>query len=152
MTKTFEDIINEDVFDLRDVIERREELDAEHEALFDAANEEGASEAAKQAFIDWQSEEGGECSERASIISFMDEVKGCGGDEQFEGDWYPLTFIRDGRAFTDEMQRLVEECDLGLAHDKSLPFYIVIDWEGTADNLRVDYSSVEIEGKTFWYR
>jgi hypothetical protein len=27
-----------------------------------------------------------------------------------------------------------------------------IDWEKAALELRVDYSSVEIDGKTYWYR
>lgn len=29
---------------------------------------------------------------------------------------------------------------------------IAIDWEATAENLRMDYSSVEIDGHTYWFR
>lgn len=34
---------------------------------------------------------------------------------------------------------------------RNLPSYIVIDWEQTADNLRVDYAEVEIEGHTYLF-
>lgn len=35
---------------------------------------------------------------------------------------------------------------------KDLPDYIVIDWEATANNLRVDYSEAEFQGETYLYR
>jgi hypothetical protein len=35
---------------------------------------------------------------------------------------------------------------------RDLPFYIVIDWEETADNLRVDYTEVDFEGTTYLFR
>jgi hypothetical protein len=35
---------------------------------------------------------------------------------------------------------------------KGIPSYIEIDWEATASNIRVDYSSVEIDDVTYWYR
>ena len=148
MSKDFSSIISNDVFDIRDVIERLEELNAEHDRLFDAANEVDASEEDNQAFIDWQNEEGGECSERANIITFMDEVKGCGGDEQYNGDWYAITFIRDSY-FVEYARELLEDCgDI----PKNLPSYIAIDWEETADNIQTDYTAVEIDGETYWYR
>ena len=34
---------------------------------------------------------------------------------------------------------------------RNLPSYIVIDWKQTADNLRVDYAEVEIEGFTYLF-
>lgn len=64
------------------------------------------------------------------------------------GDWYPVGFIRDSY-FTEAMKELVE--DIGDL-PKNAPAYLVIDWEATADNLRVDYSSVEIDGAIYWYR
>ncbi len=33
-----------------------------------------------------------------------------------------------------------------------LPSYIEIDWDKTADNLRVDYSEVEYQGTTYLVR
>lgn len=35
---------------------------------------------------------------------------------------------------------------------KNIPDYIVIDWEATADNLLQDYSEVDYDGVTYYYR
>ena len=133
MTKEFNEILDS-VFDLRDVIERREELESlkdDHES-----DPKGG----------YFSED--EAQELSDIIAFMDEVKGYGGDEQFNGDWYPLTFIRDDY-FIDYTEELLKDCgDL----PQNIPHYIEIDWQATANNILVDYASVEIDGTTYWYR
>lgn len=49
--------------------------------------------------------------------------------------------------FTDAMRELVEDC-----YSITAPDFLVIDWEATADNLRVDYSEVEFQGTTYYYR
>ena len=33
-----------------------------------------------------------------------------------------------------------------------IPHYIVINREATARNIRMDYSSVDYDGVTYWYR
>ena len=72
-----------------------------------------------------------------------------GGDEQWRGDWYPLTLIHDSY-FATYARELVE--DIGDVPD-GFPHYIVIDWEATAENIRQDYSSIEgFDGETYWYR
>ena len=86
---------------------------------------------------------------RPEIAELLDEVKGCGGDEQWRGDWYPVTFIRDSY-FVDYAQELAEELDL-IPAGAQWPAYC-IDWERAARELRVDYSSVEFDGVTYWYR
>ena len=133
MTKEFSEILDQ-VFDLRDVIERREELESfkdDHES-----DPKGG----------YFSED--ESQELDDIVSFMDEVKGYGGDEQFNGDWYPLTFIRDDY-FVEYAEELLKDCgDL----PQNIPHYIEIDWQATANNILVDYASVEIDGTTYWYR
>lgn len=50
--------------------------------------------------------------------------------------------------FQDYCQELCEDCEPCL---EEVPWYIVIDWEATADNMRIDYSSVEIYGDTYLY-
>ena len=35
---------------------------------------------------------------------------------------------------------------------REIPSYIEIDWDATADNLKVDYSEIEIDGDTYFYR
>jgi len=58
------------------------------------------------------------------------------------------TAIRDD-FFVEYCRQLLEDTgDL----PRDLPPYIVIDWEATADNLRVDYSSVTVGGDEYWVR
>jgi hypothetical protein len=84
--------------------------------------------------------------EHAALCAIMRELAGNGGDEQWEGEWYPLTLIRDHH-FTDYCRELCE--DIG-AVPRDLPAYIAIDWDETAQNLMVDYSSVEIPCNNRW--
>ena len=35
---------------------------------------------------------------------------------------------------------------------RDLPHYIEIDWEGTAQNIKVDYVEVTIDGRDYLYR
>jgi DNA repair exonuclease SbcCD ATPase subunit len=53
-------------------------------------------------------------------------------------------------AFTDYIQQFVNDC--GDVPD--LPSYILlnIDWDGVASDLSVDYSQIEIDGNTFYFR
>ena len=84
------------------------------------------------------------------LTEFLEQFSGYGGDEQWNGDWYPLTFIRDSY-FEEYAEELVKEIgDL----PKFLPEYIEnnIDWEGVADDLKVDYTSGEFDGVTYWAR
>ncbi len=112
-----------DVIDVRDIIARYEELEAESDGLPDA-------------------------EERVLLAAILDELKGYGGNEQWRGDWYPITLICDSH-FTDYAIELLEDCgDL----PRNLPHYIAIDWEATARNIRVDYTAIEIDGQTYWYR
>jgi hypothetical protein len=129
MTTTSLDL-TADIIDVRDIIARIEELELEVEA-----NGEG------EHIAEWK-----------ALTAIMDDLKGSGGDEQWRGDWYPVTLIRD-HYFTDYCRELVQ--DIGDL-PKDIPAYIAIDWDATADNLRVDYSSVEIACNdrwvTYWYR
>ena len=119
-----------EMIDVRDMIERFEELESE---MPDADDE-----AAMSAWDD--------LAEYLSIKATLDELSGNGGDEQFRGDWYPVTLIRDDY-FPKYMDEMLEDCgDL----PKDLPCYlsITVDY----DALQQDYTSVEINGETYWYR
>jgi len=35
---------------------------------------------------------------------------------------------------------------------RAMPFYVVIDWDATARNIRTDYTCTDIAGVTYWYR
>lgn len=51
--------------------------------------------------------------------------------------------------FTEYCEDLVKECGY---IDSNLPSWIEIDWESTADNMRMDYSEVEYEEVNYLYR
>lgn len=124
-TQQFDDILG-DVFDIREVIARYEELEPE--------------EYGRDADDD---------SEFAAIHEFLDEVKGYGGDEQWRGDWYPVSFIRESY-FEEYAQELAE--DIGAVNKNATWPNNHIDWEAAAKDLLQGYSSVEISGVTYYYR
>lgn len=51
--------------------------------------------------------------------------------------------------FVDYVEEMLRDC--GDVPSK-LPWYVVIDWESTAKNIRSDYSEVEIDGITYYYQ
>lgn len=114
-----------DVIDSRDVIARLEELREQDERDED------------------------EQAELTSLEAFMEELKDNGGDEQWNGDWYPVTIIRDSY-FRDYAQELAEEC-CEIPADLKWP-YTCIDWEQAARELQQDYTAVEFDGVTYWTR
>lgn len=124
----FTDIVGNDVFDIRDVIARYKALDGIKDT------EEFSEE---------------EKAELTAISSFLDDVRGNGGDEQWNGAWYPVTFIRDSH-FKDYAEELAE--DVGaISKDAQWPLSF-IDWDAAANALKQDYSTVDIDGTTYWYR
>lgn len=84
-----------------------------------------------------------------ALAVILGELAGNGGDEQFEGDWYPVTLIRDSY-FKEYAQELADELEL-VPSEYSWPTSC-IDWDHAARELRMDYTSVEINGVTYWYR
>jgi hypothetical protein len=117
---------SDDVIDLRDIIARVEELE-EYE------------------------EDGGEAdaSELRQLRRWLAECVGNGGDEQWRGDWYPITLIRDSY-FENYAVELAD--DLGVnPPGVSWPF-TCIDWEKAARELQVDYTAVDFDGVTYWVR
>jgi hypothetical protein len=122
--------LNADIIDIRDIIERIEDLP-------DLIEGEGCDDQTELLR-----------DELATLTGIMAQLKGYGGDEQWRGDWYPLLLIHE-RYFADYARELITDCD-GLPRD--LPPYIIIDWNATADNLKVDYSTVDISDAMYWYR
>lgn len=136
MSKYTPDFTGLDMLDVRDIIARVEELNAEREEI--EGREETANELAA-----WHNDYDDEYN---ALSGLLDELKGNGGDEQWEGDWYPIMLIRDSH-FESAMDELLE--DIGDI-PKDLPGYlkITVDY----DALQMDYSSVEFDGVTYWYR
>lgn len=127
LTKTLD--LTADIIDVRDIIERIEELEDE--------------------FGQFTIEERDELE---TLRAIMEDLKGNGGDEQWRGDWYPLTLVRDSY-FVDYAQELAEDCGYASGPDGySNPLFSYIDWEAWARDVRMDYTSTEIDGVTYWYR
>lgn len=116
---------NESVIDVRDIIVRFEEIEAD-----DEQDEDDEQEAAELAVL-------------------LGDLAGNGGDEQWRGDWYPVTLIRDSH-FTEYAEQLAEEIG-AINSDASWPLGY-IDWEAAADALKIDYTTVDYDGVTYWYR
>ena len=121
MTDTTLDL-TADIIDVRDIIARYEELEAESDGLPNA-------------------------EERYQLSCILSDLKGCGGDEKWRGDWYPLTLIRD-HYFTEYAQELAEEIG-AVDADAKWPNNC-IDWDQAARELQMDYSSVEIAHDGRW--
>lgn len=130
MTTKTELNLTADIIDVRDIIVRVEELEK--------IVEEGGLDAVH----------GADNQERMRLQFLLDELAGNGGDEQWRGDWYPTTLVRDSQ-FTDYARELLEDCG---TIPRDLPDWVEIDWERTARNVRMDYTATEINGATYWYR
>lgn len=124
-----------DINDVRDIIARVEQLESEIE---DYAESMG----------DWQAN-ADNVEELEQLQSILEDLKGNGGDEQWRGDWYPLTLIREDY-FQQYAQELAE--DIGAVdHTAQWPM-TCIDWEQASRELQMDYTSCEVDGVTYWFR
>lgn len=153
---------SDDILDSRDIIARIEELESEQQGYLDAIenakdnleafdpdnNPDGlnlpdlqsAVDDAARDFHDWEAENGDELDALRSIAK---------EGEDAAPDWeHGATLIRE-TYFTDYCIELVQ--DIGDL-PKNIPGYLVIDWDRTADNLRVDYSEIEWDGVTYLVR
>ena len=116
-----------DILDVRDIIARVEYL------RDDLADDADADEKA----------------ELAGLLAFLGELEGNGGDEKWEGEWYPLTLIRDSY-FKEYAQELAEDCRM-ISDNAKWPC-TCIDWEQAARELQMDYTSADFGGVTYWFR
>lgn len=125
----------QDIIDIRDIVERVEELES---SIQDYENEDGD--------LELHDEHLAQKEELEELRGVLSELVGYGGDEQFEGDWYPSTLIHDSY-FETAMDELLE--DIGDI-PRGLPSYLTITVDYAA--LQQDYGSVEVDGQTYWYR
>ena len=138
----------------RDEVFPNEELAEQIEAWeLDEDNEFGQTLGKYHYFISDLGIQGGDLDEEEQkefelLSSALEEMKGCGGDEQWRGDWYPITLIEESH-FTDyAMELLADIGDL----PAEIPHYIVIDEDATARNIRMKYTAIELGEFTYWYR
>jgi hypothetical protein len=115
---------DDDLIDVRDIIARVEELE------------------------EIEKRDQDEQIELTDFRNLLRQLAGNGGDEQWRGDWYPVTLIRCDY-FPEYVKDLVT--DIGDL-PRNLPEYLVIDWEATAANLKVDYSEADFDSVSYYYR
>jgi antirestriction protein len=127
------DISNsDDTIDVRDIIARVEELE-------DAVSQDDIDALVRS----------DDATELVALRELLGELRGYGGDEQWRGDWYPVTLIRDSY-FKRYAMELADELG-AVPADAGWPC-TCIDWDQAARELQWDYSSVEFDGVTYWYR
>lgn len=116
----------DDVIDSRDVIERIEEL---HEIATDESVDQNDRTHAN--------------NELAVLQALQDEAEG------YAPNWkYGATLIRSSY-WVEYAQELCT--DIGDV-PRDFPSYLVIDWEATAQNLLVDYTTVDFDGVEYYIR
>lgn len=125
----------QETIDIRYIIERVGDLES---SIQDYENEYGPLEL----YYEYISEK----EELKELRGLLGELAGYGGDEEFEGDWYPCTLIHDSY-FETAMDELLE--DTGYI-PRDLPCYLTITVN--YDALQQDYGSVEVGSQTYWYR
>jgi hypothetical protein len=133
---------SDDVIDSRDVIERIEELEEQLAALSeedrakDKAHPTAATTQVSDEYHDLH-------CELTTLKALAEEAEG------YAPDWrHGASLIRDSY-FKDYAEELIK--DIGDL-PRELPHYIAIDWKKTAENIKVDYTSVEYDGVTYWVR
>ena len=122
--------------DVRDIMERVEELERDRERY----GEEPSS---------WRTDYPEDAEELATLTDLLDDLAGIERDEQWRGDWYPLTLIHEDH-FEDHARELAE--DIGAVNKGATWPNNCIDWSAAADQLRYDYSEIDVEGTTYYYR
>ena len=124
MSNAAEPFQPEDVFDSRDVIERL--------AFLQGSADDPETEMSEE-----------ELTEFTALRALAEEGKDY-------ADWqYGETFIED--AYFETYARELAD-DLGLAPTGDQWPGSYIDWEAAADALRVDYTPIEFQGRTWWAR
>lgn len=125
-----------DVIDSRDVISRIDELESEVDDLYldgwddDTEQSDGDDEDA--------------IGQLRILLALQEEA------EPYAADWrHGETLIRDSY-FEEYAQQLAE--DIGAVdRDANWPLNR-IDWEAAADDLKVDYTTVDFDGVEYWIR
>ncbi len=145
----------ESTIDSRDIIERIEELEAERDSFtgpcttcIESGEREGEpcpecdGTGEREDATAWAVVNPEDAAELAALSKLAEDGEGA-------ADWtYGETLIRDDY-FTKYARELLEDCG---TIPRDLPYCLVIDWDATAQNVRVDYFPVDFDGVTYWIR
>ena len=124
----------QDIIDSRDVIERIEELENEIENLIEEATESEENYEDDEEY--WELKE--------ELDTLLDLQEQCN-----YGDWkYGEALIHEDY-FVEYVEDMLK--DIGyLPND--VPWFIEIDWDKTAENIKMDYTEVNFDGETYYIR
>jgi hypothetical protein len=117
------------VIDSRDVLEYLDELGTELQTLKEDNPAEDDEEVAELEL------------KLSKLKEFSEECEG------YNSDWVHGAQLIPSDYFTEYAKELVE--DIGDI-PRDLPHYIAIDWDATAENLKVDYTTVEYDGTEYY--
>lgn len=130
---------SEDLIDSRDVIARIEELTSDRDGYVLGAPDGSETEAPEL----WAENEADDAEELAALEALAAEAEG------YAPDWeHGATLIRESY-FVAYCEEMLKDCgDI----PKDVPWYIAIDWETTAENIKVDYTEVDFDGVAYFIR
>lgn len=142
------------ILDSRDLQTRLDELQNEFDSWKDSLSAEKLADIKEEFEVPegegisdeefnwaWEMEVGSDAEELKNLIELKD---------QFGREWNDgITLVRK-QDFTEFAE---DEADqLGLVEDSYAWPYCCIDWQKAADRLMMDYSSVDYDGDTYYYR
>lgn len=130
----------DDVLDSRDVIDRIDELSDEITYLTEALDDEDYTDEANRREDRLQLEENEE--ELKILQDFANEC------EDYSSDWKHGAQLINENYFIDYARDFVEECYSG----DTMPSWVEVDWEATADNMRIDYAEIQFEDEVYLVR
>ena len=139
------------IIDSRDLAKRQQELQDLKDAL-EAAREERQEIGANPASTAEEIEKADEAVESAEAEFGEEEAKELESLNELESEvseWNSGATLIHEDHFEAYAKELLEDCG---TIPRNLPWYIVIDWAATADNLKADYSEVTHEGETYLVR
>jgi hypothetical protein len=138
------DFPHADIIDSRDIESRIQELAGEFEdVLYNYKNADGKEEIEEytENLENWLDEYE---DEYVSLLAFKGEV------DSYTSEWYDGAQIIEDRYFEDYARELAE--DIG-AIDKNAAWPLsFIDWEAASDALKIDYSEINFDGRSYWIR
>ncbi len=95
----------------------------------------------------WDAERPDDSEELTQLEILLVQLRGIGCNHQWDDDGYPDSIIADSY-FEDYARNLAH--DLG-AVDKNAS-WVVVNWEATANGVKMGYKAVDFDGSTYWAR
>lgn len=147
--------MSKNILDSRDLNDRLEELQTEFSTWKDSLTHDQISSIKKEFEVPenekisdeefnwaWQDEVGSDAIELKDLIELR---------EQFGREWNDGVTLVEDSYFETFAGEEAESIGAFIARSSAWP-YCCIDWQKAAEQLQMDYSSVEFDGKTYWYR